>query len=117
MFLLLLVGCSSQQFVALPPALNRETAAKQAIEMSAERYKFVPEVLHVKAGTLVTLKITASDGTHGFDLPAFGIDERLEQGVSRTIEFYAEKPGEYGFKCSHICGIGHFGMTGKIVVE
>ncbi len=36
---------------------------------------------------------------------------------TRTVTFYAGKKGEYGFHCSHFCGIGHMGMTGKIIVD
>jgi len=88
----------------------------QTIEMTAEDFHFTPEAIRVAAGTLVTLRITA-DGTHGFSLAAFGIDERLESGETKVIEFFAGQKGEYGFRCSHFCGIGHLGMTGTIVVE
>jgi heme/copper-type cytochrome/quinol oxidase subunit 2 len=71
----------------------------------------------VKEGTLVTLSVTSTNGTHGFQLNAFGIDERLDEGTTKEIEFYASKKGEYPFKCSHFCGLGHLGMNGKIVVE
>ncbi len=117
-YLLLLCGCSgSQQFTAIPPGLDRNAAARMTVEMTAEDFHFTPEVVRVKAGTLVTLKIKSIDGTHGFDLGAFGIDERLEEGKEKIVEFYAPRPGEYGFRCSHFCGLGHLGMTGKIIVE
>jgi cytochrome c oxidase subunit II len=115
---IVILGCgASQQFAALPPGLDRTAVTGQLIEMQAKRYDFVPEVITVKAGTLVTLKITAQDGVHGFALDAFGIDERIEEGETRTIVFYALKPGEYGFHCSHLCGLGHFGMKGKLIVQ
>jgi heme/copper-type cytochrome/quinol oxidase subunit 2 len=85
--------------------------------MKAKHFEFIPEVVKVKAGTLVTFRITAVDGTHGFALDAFGIDERIEEGETKVIEFYAASPGEYGFHCSHLCGLGHFGMNGKVIVE
>jgi heme/copper-type cytochrome/quinol oxidase subunit 2 len=117
-FGVLLVGCSaSQQFVAVPAGVNRDTVPKMLIRMTAERFKFVPETITIKEGTLVQLQITASDGDHGFQLGAFGIDERLEENETKTIEFYASKRGEYGFRCSHFCGLGHTGMTGKFIIE
>jgi heme/copper-type cytochrome/quinol oxidase subunit 2 len=117
-FLLFLAGCgSSQQFVTIPPGVNREKVAKQTIDIIAERYKFIPEVVTVKEGTLVTLRIKSVEGTHGFRLSAFGIDERIDANETRVIEFYASQKGEYSFRCSHFCGFGHLGMNGKIVVE
>ena len=115
---LVLAGCgTSQQFITVPPDIDREKVPKQTIEMIAERFHFTPEELHVNVGTLVTLKITAIDGTHGFDFAAFGIDVTLERDQTELIEFYALQKGEYEFKCSHFCGIGHLWMNGKVVIE
>ena len=116
--LIFMCGCGgSQQFVAVPPDIDRNAVPKQTIEMTAEDFHFTPEVIHVKKGTLVTLRIESIDGTHGFAFGAFGIDERLEEHQPKVIEFYAGKEGEYGFRCSHFCGFGHLGMNGKVVVE
>ncbi len=118
LFLFLIFGCGgSQQFVAIPPEINKDTVARETIEMTAEDFHFTPEVLRVKKGTLVTLKIKSIDGTHGFNLGAFGIDKRLDENVTNLIEFYAGQQGEYGFRCSHFCGLGHLGMTGKLIIE
>lgn len=113
-----LAGCgASQQFAAIPPTVDRSKVPQQTIEMTAEHFHFTPEIVHVKEGTLLTLKIHATDGTHGFSLGAFGIDEKIPENDTKVVEFYAGQKGEYGFKCSHFCGIGHLGMTGKIIVE
>ncbi|MGA9406475.1 MAG: cupredoxin domain-containing protein [Bacteroidota bacterium] len=116
--LLLLSACgSSKQFDAIPSNLDTQNVPRQTIDVTAESYKFTPEVIRVNAGTLVTLRIKSIEGTHGFQLGAFGIDERLDENEPKVIEFYASKKGEYGFRCSHFCGIGHLGMTGKLIVE
>ena len=108
---------SSKQFDAIPSDLDTQNVPRQTIDVTAESYKFTPEVIRVNAGTLVTLRIKSIEGTHGFQLGAFGIDERLDENEPKVIEFYASKKGEYGFRCSHFCGIGHLGMTGKLIVE
>jgi heme/copper-type cytochrome/quinol oxidase subunit 2 len=117
LFIACISGCAgSQQFAAIPPDIERDRVPHHVVEITAEDFAFAPEEIHVQSGTLVTLHITAN-GTHGFRLSAFGIDERLEDGHMKVVEFYAQQRGEYGFRCSHFCGIGHFGMTGKIIVE
>jgi heme/copper-type cytochrome/quinol oxidase subunit 2 len=114
----MIAGCgSSQQFAAVPADIDRNSVPQKTLEMTAQHFHFTPEEVHVPQGTLVTLKITAIDGTHGFSLGAFGIDETIPEKESRTVTFYAGKKGEYGFHCSHFCGIGHLGMTGKIIVD
>jgi heme/copper-type cytochrome/quinol oxidase subunit 2 len=116
--LLLLFGCgASQQFLAIPPDIDTDKVPKQSVAMTAERFHFAPEVVHVRRGTLVTLRIKSIEGTHGFRLGVFGIDETIEENETKTVVFYASKQGEYGFQCSHFCGIGHLGMTGKVIVE
>jgi cytochrome c oxidase subunit 2 len=118
MALALLAGCAgSAQFAAVPAGLDLDHVPKQTIQVTAERFRFIPDVIKVKQGTLVTLNITATEGEHGFRLSAFGIDKEIEEHESVLVQFYAAKLGEYSFRCSHFCGIGHLGMTGEIIVE
>ena len=113
-----LAACgSTQQFTAVPENLDRNSVPHKTVNMTAEHFHFTPDTVHVPEGSLVTLKITAIDGAHGFSLGDFGIDESLPENEPKTITFYAAKKGEYGFHCSHFCGIGHLGMTGKIIVD
>lgn len=116
--LVLSLGCSaSKEFAAIPEGLDRANVPTQSVAMTAERFHYTPEEVHVRVGTLVHLEVKSIDGTHGFKLAAFGIDETIEEGETKTIEFYAQAKGEYPFRCSHFCGLGHFGMSGKVVVE
>lgn len=116
--MLALAGCGpSQHFVAVPSQLDRNAVPHQEIAVTAQDYHFSPEEIRVRQGTLVTLRITAIEGTHGFALGAFGIEEMLEEGTTVRVEFYAAEQGEYSFRCSHFCGWGHFGMTGKLIIE
>ena len=113
-----LAGCgASQQFPAVPADLDRTRVATDTITVEAKRYVFLPEKIQVEHARLIVLRITATDGDHGFALPAFGIDERLDQGVTKLIAFYPPQQGTYDFKCSKLCGIGHFGMNGQIIVK
>lgn len=115
--LILLAGCSSASFSAIPADLDLSQVIHQTVEMKAARYEFSPASIRVKAGTLLMLKIQSTEGTHGFRLGDFGVDERLEENEEKTIEVYFPRAGEFSFRCSHFCGWGHLGMTGKIIVE
>jgi cytochrome c oxidase subunit 2 len=113
-----LAGCgASQQFEAVPSDINRSAVPALSVTMTAHRYEFTPDTVRVRQGTLLKLRITSTGGTHGFSLGAFGIDERLEEGVPKEVELYAGRKGAYAFKCSHVCGIGHLGMNGVLIVE
>jgi cytochrome c oxidase subunit II len=106
----------------------------QVIELTAKKYEYSPSPVHVKAGTKVQLKITATDHDHGFKIGTSpdGAEQNsqpglvfsspqdcwlLKKGESTTIEFLAQTPGTYTFKCCHTCGLGHRGMKGQIVVD
>lgn len=115
---LLFISCAaSKQYEPLPKNLDLINVPRDTINMIAEDYHFNPEVIRVNVGTLLRLNIISIEGIHGFRLSEFGIDERLEENTLKSIELYIPEKGEYTFRCSHFCGIGHFGMTGKIIVE
>ena len=119
----------SRSSSALPP--DQEA---QVIELSAKKYEYSPSPVHVKAGAKVQLKITATDHDHGFKIATVpdGSEPsskpglvfvspqecwQLKKGETTTIEFLAQTPGTYTFKCCHTCGLGHRGMKGQIIVD
>lgn len=110
-------GCGAPPRPAIPATLDRAKVPNVTVEITAKKYEFMPARVVVKQGTLVHLTLRSIEGTHGFALPAYGLDETLEEAVVREISFYADEKGEYLFHCSHLCGVGHFGMKGTIVVE
>ena len=106
----------------------------QVIELKAKKYEFDPSPVHVKAGGKVLLKITAIDHDHGFKIVTYpdGAESSgkqglvltsaqdcwlLKKGETTTIEFIAQTPGTYQFRCCHTCGFGHRGMKGELIVE
>ena len=110
------------------------TEGTQIIDVSAKKYEFDPSPIRVKQGTRVQLKITATDHVHGFRITEFphGADtkgkaglvfsspqdcRRIEKGQTETIEFVAQTPGTYRFKCCVHCGWKHRGMNGELIVE
>ena len=106
----------------------------QVVELKAKKYEFDPSPVHVKAGTKVQLKITALDHDHGFKIATYPVGKEssgapglvftaaqdcwlLKKGETTTIEFMAQTPGTYPFRCCHTCGLGHRGMHTELIVE
>ena len=104
------------------------------IEVTAKKYEYNPASIHVKKGAKVELKIHALDRTHGFKISQFpdGSDGKgtpglvftnfqdgwkVEKDNDTVIDFTANQPGTYTFKCSIFCGFGHMHMKGELVVE
>ena len=86
-------------------------------DMTARQWAFEPSTIMVKEGDTVRLNIKNEDVAHGFAIFEFNVNERLPPGKTTTIEFTADKKGEYTFFCSVQCGKGHGGMKGKLIVE
>jgi plastocyanin len=110
------------------------TEGVQVIEVTAKKYEFDPSPIRVKQGTKVQLKITATDHAHGFkiaDIPdgaAPGTKaglvftspqdcRKIEEGKTEIVEFVAQTPGTYSFRCCVHCGWHHRGMKGELIVE
>ena len=113
---IILSGCAyvkkGKSLKGMPP-----DAPVQKIHMTAKRYEYTPDVVLVKQGTHVILEIENLDAEHGFQIDQYGINVTIPEKAKVTVEFYPRESGTYPFKCSHFCGLGHFGMKGKIIVE
>lgn len=104
------------------PSRTNETTSPQnqsvrEIEVTAKQFEFSPNPIRVKLGETIRLKITSVDVTHGFSLPEFGINETLNPNETVSVELQATKKGEFPFACSVVCGSGHTGMKGRLIVE
>jgi cytochrome c oxidase subunit 2 len=91
-------------------------AAVETITMTAKKYEFSPSVVTVAKGQHVKLEVTALDRDHGLEIKDYNVNTDLKKGVPATIEFVADREGEFTFKCSDYCGLGHGKMKGKLVV-
>jgi len=87
------------------------------IQVTLRKYEFNPGSLHVKKGERVRLIMVAVDHDHGFKLDDFDINQKVRKGTTAIVEFTADKSGTFQFRCSNVCGLGHRGMKGTLVVE
>jgi cytochrome c oxidase subunit 2 len=105
--LISLCGCKSKQ--AATPAVH--------IKITAHKYAFQPSVIHLKQGEAVQLEISTLDVQHGFEVKGLGLEESIQKGRPAIVTFTPQQKGEYRINCDIICGPGHDGMEGKIVVD
>ena len=85
--------------------------------MTAKQFVFEPAVIEFNKGDRIKLIVTSTDVPHGISIPEYGINERLDPGKPKTIEFTADKEGSFTAFCSVFCGSGHSNMKGKIIVH
>lgn len=91
----------------------------RVVRVTAERFLFTPSEITVEQGSVLELRVTSDDTTHGFKI--LGTDINVEvpkrgRGDVR-VTFDAKEPGTYVFECSHVCGAGHGFMRGTIRVK
>ena len=116
---LALVSCSPQDS---PPSISDGDVASSTGEpkefiITAKNWEFVPNMINVKQGDEVVLKVKSADVPHGFFIEEYGIDERLEPNKEVVVRFIADKKGEFPFVCSVPCGKGHGKMRGVLIVK
>lgn len=88
----------------------------QEFDVVASQFEFTPSTITVKKGDTVKLNLLSEDVPHGFSLAAFDINETLTPGKTITVEFVADQAGTFNFICNVVCGSGHSGMTGQLIV-
>ena len=87
------------------------------IKMTAKKYEFAPAEITVTKGQQVKIEVTSLDRTHGLAINDYNVDVKLKKDEPVTVEFVADREGEFTFKCSDYCGLGHRKMKGKLIVK
>jgi cytochrome c oxidase subunit 2 len=83
----------------------------------ATMWEFYPSEIRVQKGDNVTLHLTSLDVRHGFYIEAWNITADLFTNTTVTMNFIADKAGEFEYYCTVYCGIGHSNMRATIIVE
>lgn len=73
--------------------------------------------LHVPVNKVVHVTLTAKDVIHSFFLPNLRLKQDALPGRSITVWFEATEPGNYPIPCAELCGTGHTGMLGRLIVH
>ncbi|MBE0627284.1 MAG: c-type cytochrome [Burkholderiales bacterium] len=75
-----------------------------------------PEV-HLPIGTPVKALLRSIDVLHDFAVPQFRVKMDLVPGMVTRTWFTPTRAGKFDLLCEQLCGIGHYVMRGKVVVE
>jgi cytochrome c oxidase subunit II len=74
-------------------------------------------VMHLPLDKPVKALLRSNDVLHNYTVPQFRVKMDMVPGMTSYIWFEPNKAGSYDLMCEELCGIGHFVMRGKIVVE
>src|SRR5256885_5233078 len=73
--------------------------------------------LHVPVNRPVIIELSSKDVIHNFDLPHMRIAADAIPGSLIPMWFKPMKTGTYEVVCGQLCGLGHYGMKGSVVVD
>jgi cytochrome c oxidase subunit 2 len=73
--------------------------------------------MHVPVNQNVILEITSKDVIHSVAIQAMRIGQDAIPGSNIPIWFKPVKVGTYEIVCAQLCGAGHYGMKGTLVVD
>ena len=65
----------------------------------------------------VIVHITSKDVIHCFKLVPFRVTQDAIPGMSIPVHFIPNREGNYQITCAQLCGVGHYSMNGKFIVE
>src|SRR5712691_6738047 len=73
--------------------------------------------LHLPMGKPVKLELRSIDVLHDFTVPQFRAKMNMVPGLVTYVWFTPTRTGSFDAFCEQLCGIAHFAMRGKVVVD
>lgn len=87
------------------------------VTVTGSAFKFDPKEITVKKGQKIKIVFKNAGGMHDFVIDELDVKTKvLESGQSETVEFTADKAGEYEYYCS-VANHRQMGMVGTLTVE
>ena len=99
------------------PSQTQTSPQGRIIPVTVELWKFTPNIIRAQQGESVTLQVTGISGTHGFSVPALGIEQPIFVGQTVMIPLPTGSTGTFDLSCSIQCGPEHPDMKGQIIIE
>ncbi len=73
--------------------------------------------VHLPVGKPVKLLLRSIDVLHNFTVPQFRAKMDLVPGLVTYIWLTPSRTGNFDLLCNELCGVGHFAMRGKVIVD
>ena len=103
--------------LAAAVSVGARAQAPREIEITAQRFKFTPAEIPLKAGEPVVLLLRSLDFAHGFFVPDLNLRTDLMPGRVTRLTLTPKTPGKLAFLCDNFCGDGHEGMDGHFDIS
>lgn len=97
--------------------ISLASAEEKFFEIRAKQFNYTPNIIKVRKGDLVKVRLISEDVTHGMFVDGYGVNTSAHPGQEGSLKFVANKQGRFSFRCSVTCGEFHPYMIGYLVVE
>jgi cytochrome c oxidase subunit 2 len=108
--LLVIWGASTRFGSSTTGKAVKETEGVKEFNVKAYRFGYTPDKITVQKGDTVRIKVENTDTIHGMRIPDLGING------TESLEFTADKEGEFTWYCNVMCGEKHMVMNGTLIV-
>jgi plastocyanin len=100
-----------------PVVIQENLPDSKAFQIEGSNFSFSLKEIRVNKGDIVRIDFSSSGGIHDWILDEFNArTKQITSGQSDSVEFTADKIGEF----EYYCGVGNhrqMGMVGKLIVE
>lgn len=100
-----------------PRFVSRQNPRGMDPSDAAGRDDIIVSELRLPVNQPVVLLIRSSDVLHSFFLPNFRVKQDAVPGMTTQFWFTPTRRGNYELACAELCGVGHYIMRGRVVVE
>lgn len=120
---------AKQESTGTTTASTTTQAPVKDVYVEVVSWGFTPNKIEVDQGDLVRLHFTTANDEvslyngHGFGIEGYNVNTFLVKGTDQTVEFIADKPGTFTFRCTSFCSLpdapesAHFNMVGQFIVN
>lgn len=92
------------------------SAEERFFVVKAKKFEYSPNIIKVRKGDHVRIRLISEDVHHGFFLDGYNIETSAYPGKEGSLEFIADRAGRFSFRCSVTCGDFHPYMVGYMHV-
>jgi len=100
-----------------PRFVSRQNPRGMDQSDAAGRDDIIVSELRLPVNEPVVVLIRSSDVIHSLFLPNFRVKQDAVPGMTTQFWFTPTRRGNFELACAELCGVGHYIMRGRVVVE
>jgi heme/copper-type cytochrome/quinol oxidase subunit 2 len=96
---------------------QEQPPSRREFDVTASNYRFTPDRVEVQQDELIKLTIRSTDVAYSVTIDEYRVSKRVPAGGAVTLEFRADRAGEFPFYSNLTSDSRHKTMKGQLVVK